>query len=123
MRRLHRRDDAPTRDHRPGRASIGVCGVGRNDLQQQGRYAFQLAEPGDYSGTFGLSAPQLEDGTLGIGSDGVVSWSPDADCAAGTYAVTVTYSYSGGSQMKALQLTIESVDCRRCTRSGPMTNR
>ncbi len=40
----------------------------------------QLAEPGDYSGTFGLSAPQLEDGTLGIGSNGVVSWSPDADC-------------------------------------------
>ncbi len=73
-------------------------------------HAFQLAEPGDYSGTFGLSAPQLEDGSLGIGSNGVVSWSPDADCASGTYAVTVTYNYSGGLQMKALTLTIEAVD-------------
>ncbi len=36
--------------------------------------AFQLAEPPDSNGTFGISAPQLQDGTLGIGSDGVVSW-------------------------------------------------
>ncbi len=110
MRRLHRRDDAPTRDHRPGGIDSVFAESDEMTFNNKVDSAFQLAEPGDYSGTFDLSAPQLEDGTLGIGSDGVVSWSPDEDCAAGSYAVTVTYNYSGGLQMKALSLTIEAAD-------------
>ncbi len=71
--------------------------------------AMRLAEPGTYGGTFGLSSLGLA-GTLSVGSDGVVYWTPDGDDDAGTYALAATYNYSGGLQMKALSLTIETDD-------------
>ncbi len=71
--------------------------------------AFRLAEPGSYSGTFGISSLGLN-GTLSVGSDGVIYWTPDGDADAGTYTLAATYNYSGGSQVKALSLTINTAD-------------
>ncbi len=84
--------------------------------------AMRLAEPGTYGGTFGLSSLGLA-GTLSVGSDGVVYWTPDGDDDAGTYALAATYNYSGGLQMKALSLTIRPTTGRRRTRRGTIARR
>ena len=71
----------------------------------------RVAEPGDSGVTLdSVVVDALDGGTIVGSNDGTLSWTPDSACAVGSYPMTVTYTYTGGYQIKAFNLNIQSVD-------------
>ncbi|MEN6459724.1 MAG: autotransporter-associated beta strand repeat-containing protein, partial [Thermoguttaceae bacterium] len=71
--------------------------------------ALRVADAADSGGeieSWSIS-PAPTDGTFDISSDGIVSWTPGADCEAAAYAVTVTFAYDGGLQTKVLSFAVD----------------
>ncbi len=70
--------------------------------------AAAVGDPDDSGGSFALNVPGLTGGSLSLGSDGILNWTPATGCQAATYPATVTYAYSGGHQVRAFPLNIET---------------
>ena len=69
---------------------------------------------GSEGGTFGNLVEGVEDGSLSLNTNGVLSWNPDNDCETGTYTLVATYTDSGGLQSKVFTLNIEDVNLPPC---------
>ena len=72
--------------------------------------AVLAADPGTSGGTFALSGAGSANGSLVLGSDGIMYWNPNLGCQPGTYTVTATYTYTGGKQIKTFSVNIADED-------------
>ena len=74
--------------------------------------AMQAANPSKLGTTCSVTVNDNQSlgGWLTMTLNGVLSWSPDPGCPSGTYTVTATYNYIGGSQTKQFSLTIADED-------------
>ena len=71
--------------------------------------AAAVGDPGDSGGTFTLTAPDIAGGSVTLDPDsGILQWTPGTGCQAAAYPVTVTYTYSGGHQVRAFTLNTEA---------------
>jgi len=72
--------------------------------------AVLVGDPGASGGTFALDVPGLTGGSVTLGPDGIMQWSPSTGCQSDTYSATATYTYSAGYQMRGFELTVEEAD-------------
>ena len=81
--------------------------------------AVVVGDPGDSGGSFdwlGGTAPTITGGSLALDPNtGILQWTPGSGCQAGSYHVTVTYSYTGGEQVRAFPINIPGRTPRRCS--------
>ncbi len=81
-----------------------------------------VGDRGDSGGSFSWTPPAVSDGTLSLdANDGILNWTLGTGCQAATYPATVTYTYSGGNQIRAFAIGVKSADMPPafCSPPGP----